>query len=145
MDVERVREFLLKLPYVAETLQWGNNLVFWVGDKAVGGKMFAVADLDGDGRVVFSFCAGPEGFVELVEREGIIPAPYLARAHWVGLESWDLLRPRELEELLEKAHSLVFEKLTKKTKDLLLNGKSASAPKKKTSKSSKGTNSKQKK
>jgi hypothetical protein len=37
MDAERAREFLRKLPLVEETMQWGNNLVFWVGDKAVGG------------------------------------------------------------------------------------------------------------
>ena len=36
------REFLLQLPHVVETMQWGANLVFWVGDKAIGGKMFAL-------------------------------------------------------------------------------------------------------
>ena len=41
MDAERVREYLLQLPHVVETMQWGANLVFWVGDKAIGGKMFA--------------------------------------------------------------------------------------------------------
>ena len=41
MDSESARAFLLRLPHVEETLQWGNNLVFWVGDKAIGGKMFA--------------------------------------------------------------------------------------------------------
>jgi predicted DNA-binding protein (MmcQ/YjbR family) len=45
MDAESTRAFLLKLPFVEETLQWGNNLVFWVSDKAVGGKMFALIDL----------------------------------------------------------------------------------------------------
>ena len=42
MDAERLREYLLRLPNVVETMQWGANLVFWVGDKAIGGKMFAV-------------------------------------------------------------------------------------------------------
>jgi hypothetical protein len=46
MDAERLRAFLLTLPHVAETMQWGANLVFWVGDKAVGGKMFALLNLD---------------------------------------------------------------------------------------------------
>ena len=27
MDAEHLREFLLKLPYVEETMQWGENLV----------------------------------------------------------------------------------------------------------------------
>ena len=38
--------FLLTLPHTVETRQWGNNLVFWVGDKAIGGKMFALINLD---------------------------------------------------------------------------------------------------
>src|ERR1035437_9571719 len=46
MDAERLRAYLLTLPHVVETMQWGANLVFWVGDKAIGGKMFAVIDLD---------------------------------------------------------------------------------------------------
>jgi hypothetical protein len=28
MDAERVREYLLRLPHVVETMQWGANLVF---------------------------------------------------------------------------------------------------------------------
>ena len=39
MDAERLRAYLLTLPHVAETMQWGANLVFWAGDKAIGGKM----------------------------------------------------------------------------------------------------------
>lgn len=143
MDVERLREFLLKLPHVTETLQWGNNLVFWVGDKTIGGKMFALTDLEGGGKGVLSFAAGPERFAELVERDGIIPAPYLARAHWVCLEDWDALRQRELEELLVQSHDLVFGKLSKRTQEILTTGKSATKPVRKTaSRSSKATKKK---
>ena len=39
MDVERIRGFLLELAHVVETMQWGANLVFWVGDKTIGGKI----------------------------------------------------------------------------------------------------------
>ena len=35
MDSERLRAYLLTLPHVVETMQWGANLVFWVGDKAI--------------------------------------------------------------------------------------------------------------
>jgi predicted DNA-binding protein (MmcQ/YjbR family) len=118
MDAERLREFLLKLPHVEETMQWGENLVFWAGDKAIGGKMFAVANLDEDGRGVLSFAAG-DRFNELLENEGVIPAPYLARAYWVCLERWDALSERELKELLARAHENVFAKLPKRTKDVL--------------------------
>jgi predicted DNA-binding protein (MmcQ/YjbR family) len=119
MDNERARAFLLTLPHVVETMQWGANLVFWVGDKAIGGKMFALLNLEGDGRAVLSFAAGPEGFAELVERDGILPAPYMARIYWVALERWNVLRGPELEELLRQAHALVSAKLPRRTHDVL--------------------------
>ena len=119
MDAEQVREFLLKLPHVEETMQWGANLVFWVGDKAIGGKMFALANLDEDGRAVLSFHAGPERYAELLENDGVIPAPYMARIYWVALERWDALPGRELLELLACARELVYEKMPKRTKDVL--------------------------
>jgi predicted DNA-binding protein (MmcQ/YjbR family) len=119
MDAESARAFLLKLPHVAETLQWGNNLVFWVGDKAIGGKMFAVLNLDADSHGVISFAAGPEGMSELLEIDGIFPAPYLARAHWVAMKRWDVLRKSELEARLQGARDIVEAKLPKRTRDVL--------------------------
>ena len=120
MDAERARDFLRKLPLVEETINWGNNLVFWVGDKAVGGKMFALINLDFDAhRRVMSFSAGPERFHELVENEGVIPAPYMARLHWVALEHWRAIPGRELEDLLRDARDLTYEKLPQRTKDVL--------------------------
>jgi predicted DNA-binding protein (MmcQ/YjbR family) len=119
MDAERLREFLLKLPNVEETVQWGDNLVFWAGDKAIGGKMFALASLDGSGKGVLSFHVGPDRYNELLENEGVIPAPYMARIYWVCLERWDALPQRELEALLTRAYELVFAKLPKRTKDVL--------------------------
>jgi predicted DNA-binding protein (MmcQ/YjbR family) len=119
MDAERAREFLRRLPHVAETMQWGENLVFWVGDKAVGGKMFALVNLDADGRAVMSFSAGPERFHELVENDGVVPAPYMARLHWVALERWGAIPHRELEALLREARDRTYEKLPKRTKDAL--------------------------
>ncbi|HEX3436656.1 MAG TPA: MmcQ/YjbR family DNA-binding protein, partial [Pseudacidobacterium sp.] len=53
------------------------------------------------------------------ENEGVIPAPYLARAHWVCLERWDALPDRELKNHLTHAHEIVFAKLPKKTRNIL--------------------------
>jgi predicted DNA-binding protein (MmcQ/YjbR family) len=119
MDSESARAFLLRLPHVEETLQWGNNLVFWVGDKAIGGKMFALMNLDADSNGVLSFAAGPEGAAELLEIDGIFPAPYLARAHWVAMERWNGLRTSELEARLRAARDIVEAKLTKRARDVL--------------------------
>jgi predicted DNA-binding protein (MmcQ/YjbR family) len=119
MDAERVREYLLRLPHVVETMQWGANLVFWVGDKAIGGKMFAVLHLDDHPKAVLSFPAGPERYAELLETEGVFPAPYLARAHWVTLRHWAVFRSSELEEQLKFGHGLIYDKLPKRTRDVL--------------------------
>ena len=114
-----MRAMVLKLPHVAETMQWGANLVFWVGDKAIGGKMFALVNLDADGRGVISYAAGPERYAELLERDGVSPAPYLARAHWVAVERWDVFRQTEWQSEMEAAHALIAAKLPKRTRDVL--------------------------
>ncbi|MBS1823535.1 MAG: MmcQ/YjbR family DNA-binding protein [Acidobacteria bacterium] len=119
MDAERMRAMLLKLPHVAETMQWGANLVFWAGDKAIGGKMFAIVDLESEGGPVISYAAGPERFAELLEQEGVRPAPYLARAYWVAVERWDVFRAQEWARELEAAYAIVYAKLTKRTREAL--------------------------
>src|SRR5437879_2274861 len=50
--------------------------------------MFAITPLE-PASVFLSFKASPETFVELTERADIIPAPYLARAQWVALQTKD--------------------------------------------------------
>ncbi|MGH9604489.1 MAG: MmcQ/YjbR family DNA-binding protein [Terracidiphilus sp.] len=119
MDNERIRKFCLSLPHVAETVNWGHHLVYWAGDRAIGGKMFAMTDLDGSGVGVLNFHCGAGRVHELLEIEGIRATPYLAKAHWVTLERWDALRPREIEEELRRAHALTLEKLPPRAKKIL--------------------------
>src|SRR5277367_1961292 len=114
MDIEWIRKFCLALPGVTEQIQWEDDLLF-----KVGGKMFAVVPLE-PARLYISFKTSGEDFAELVERPGIIPAPYLARAQWVALESESALRRTELENLLRQAHSLILAKLPKKLQAKLL-------------------------
>jgi len=93
--------------------------VYWVGDRDIGGKMFALTDLDGSGTGVLTFHCGAERFHELLEEQGIFASPHLAKAFWVTLERWDALRPRQIEEELRRGHELIYEKLPKRTKALL--------------------------
>ncbi len=119
MDNERIRAICMALPHVAETVNWGHHLVYWAGDRDIGGKMFAMTNLDGIGTGVLWFHCGGERFHELLETDGIIASPYLAKAYWVTLERWNVLRPREIEEELRRAHGLIFEKLPKRVKATL--------------------------
>ena len=118
MDNERIRALCLGLPHVRETLNWGYVLVYWVGDREIGGKMFALTNADG-GTPVLSFHCGVERFHELLEREGMIPAPHFARANWVAMERWDVLLPLELKEELRLARNLIYDRLPKRTKAVL--------------------------
>jgi predicted DNA-binding protein (MmcQ/YjbR family) len=108
MDVDFIRGICKALPHTTETVQWGSDLVF-----KVGGKMFAVTPLE-PAPVCLSFKCSAEDFAELTERPGIIPAPYLARAQWVALESDDVLTAAELKRYLRQSYDLVFAKLTRK-------------------------------
>src|SRR5690348_3109204 len=81
MDNERIRAICMALPHVAETVNWGHHLVYWAGDRDLGGKMFAMTDLspqrrrpvagdpedlDGTGTGVLWFHCGAERFHELL-------------------------------------------------------------------------------
>lgn len=119
MDNERIREICMALPHVKETVNWGHHLVYWAGDRDLGGKMFAMTDLDGSGTGVLWFHCGAERFHELLEVDGISPSPYLAKAFWVTLQRWDALRPRQIENELRIARDLIYAKLPARTKALL--------------------------
>jgi predicted DNA-binding protein (MmcQ/YjbR family) len=107
LNIESIQTICRKWPGVTEDVKWGDNLVF-----SVGGKMFATIDLEPPHAIAFK--CSDEQFVELLEREGIVPAPYLARAKWVQeTELGETLDRRELETLLRQAYDIVSAKLSK--------------------------------
>lgn len=113
MDADWLRSLCLSFPGATEQMQWGYDLVF-----KVGGKMFAVAALE-PAPVCLSFKASPENFAELTERANIIPAPYLARAQWVALETRDAVGHEELARLLRESYEQTAAKLPKKIRERL--------------------------
>ena len=113
IDVDWLRKICLNFPQATEQVQWGHDLVF-----KVGGKMFAIAPLE-LAPVCLTFKCSVEAFAELIERPGIIPAPYLARAKWVALETGDAIPRNELAERLQTSYELVAAKLPKKVQDKL--------------------------
>ena len=105
MNVDGIRKFCFSFPQAKEKLQWGENLCF-----KVRGKIFAILNL---GSVPQSVCfkCDPERFGELLEIEGVVPAPYLGRYKWVLVERLDVLRDKELEEMLKESYRMVVAKL----------------------------------
>lgn len=113
--IDWAREVCLALPHATEDVKWEHNLLF-----RVGGKMFCVANLEpaiSPTRIAFK-CA-PEKFAELVEIEGIIPAPYMAHNKWVAVQELGALRQAELKELIAASYQLVLQKLSKKVQSSL--------------------------
>jgi len=111
VNLEAIRRYCKSLPHVEEDVKWGHDLCFLVGKK-----MFCVLNLEpqrGDKSLV-AFKATPEEFEQLVEREGVIPAPYMARNKWVSLEEYATLPWGELQERVATSYELVKATLPKK-------------------------------
>jgi predicted DNA-binding protein (MmcQ/YjbR family) len=111
VDLEAIRRYSMSLPHVEEDVKWGHDLCFLIGNK-----MFCVVNLEParDDKSVVAIKTTPEDFAELVERPGIIPAPYMARNHWVSLERYSALPWRELEERIRASYDLVKATLPKR-------------------------------
>lgn len=121
MDLDSIRTYCLSLPHATEDIQWGNDLLF-----RISGKIFAGISLDPPHSL--SFKCTPEKFDELIELEGIIPAPYTARNKWVMLERLDALSDRETKGLIENSYQMIFAKLTKKAQAELGSTKKTARP-----------------
>lgn len=103
MDIEGLQSYCKKLQGVTESIKWDHDLCF-----SIGGKMFCVMNLSGNLKV--SLKVDDEEFDKLCSREGIIPAPYLARHKWIQVERSGFSR-REWEHHICQSYELVKEKL----------------------------------
>ncbi len=100
MTNDSIREFCLSLPHTTETVQWGDHLLF-----KVGGKMFAIIELDGHSC---AFKCTPETYAELVEVEDIVPSSHnMWKYHWVTTETLTCLPDRQFKDLLVSSYELV--------------------------------------
>jgi predicted DNA-binding protein (MmcQ/YjbR family) len=114
MTPAAIEKFLLSLPGAKLSIQWEGERVF-----KIGGKMFALMAPRSERPQRISFKTSDDSFHILTQAGGIVPSPYLARAHWVKVAPLDALRPGELRAYLARAHELVAAKLPKKTQDAL--------------------------
>jgi predicted DNA-binding protein (MmcQ/YjbR family) len=113
--LEWVRQFCLSLPHTTEKVRWEHNLLFCIGEK-----MFCVANLEpGMGPSKIAFKCTPEIFAELVEMEGMIAAPYMARNHWVSVTDMEPFRQMDLKEHIRNSYQLVRGKLPKRLQSKL--------------------------
>lgn len=113
------KQSLLKLtrawPGVSSEIKWQDDLIFMVD-----GKMFCGICVSGDEQGKFSFKVDADRFLEMTDRPGFRPAPYMARAHWVTLDDTTVVAQPELQQLVRRAYELVFAKLSQKRQRELL-------------------------
>ena len=97
------------LKATTHVVQWGDASVW-----KLGGKVFAICSNWGEGRhAKFSFKCNDLTYAVLTEQPGIIPAPYLARAKWVQVETPDAMSNPDLRDYIRTAYEIIASKLTR--------------------------------
>ena len=119
-SVARAHAACRKLPGTTYDVKWGKDECY-----SVGGKMYAVIGPGGThggpkaSAWSIAFKAEDHRFLELTDREGIIPAPYMARHKWVLVQDPKKIPDAELQELIVRSHALVAARLPRKVRESL--------------------------
>jgi len=115
MKLESLRKHAAALPGAVVDVKWGADEC-----ASVGGKMYAVFGIEGGRARNVAFKVDALRFLELTDRPGIVPAPYLARAHWVQVADAKALSDGEARALVERSHALILAKLSRRFRDAIV-------------------------
>jgi len=108
MNLDKLRSICMSFPGVTEGIKWEDHICFMVAEK-----MFCITSESGGANVKVT----PEQFDELTDRDGILPAPYMAHNKWLYIERFSALKPKEWEFYLRQSYDIIASKLPKKTRD----------------------------
>lgn len=113
MELDDYNGFCGSLPATTHVVQWGGAHVW-----KVGGKVFAIAGHDRDGKVFVTFKCSDLAFDVLKEQPGCRPAPYLASRgmKWIQRQTSQSVDDAALRDYLRESHRLVVLKLTKQAR-----------------------------
>ena len=113
MTLDEFDAYCAAMKGTTHVVQWGNASVW-----KIGGKVFAICPQDESDAsfAPMSFKCSDLAFELLPEQDGIIPAPYLARAKWVKLTEPDAMSDEDIRLHLDAAYEIIARKLTKKTR-----------------------------
>ncbi len=107
MNLDQLRTYCLTMPGATEGIKWEDHICFMVGEK-----IFCITGASGGANLKVT----PEDYEMLTEREGIIPAPYMAHNKWVLVQRPNALRPAEWEHYIRQSYELIFQKLPAKVR-----------------------------
>jgi predicted DNA-binding protein (MmcQ/YjbR family) len=114
MTPRQAQAYCAKLPGATFDYKWR------FGDSvhpvySVGGKMFMIFTMKNDELTArLTIKAADERFLELTDREGFVPSPYLARSKWVTIDDLRRVSTPELKALMNEAYATILAKLSKK-------------------------------
>lgn len=108
MTVEDIEAACKALPHVTQDIKWEHNLCYSIGDK-----MFLIVGID-NVPVTASFKVPDEEFEAFTSREGLRPAPYLARYKWVYTDNINRLSRKEWTHCIRQSYELIKSKLPRK-------------------------------
>lgn len=122
MTIFEIRNLCLTFPGVTEDIKWGDHLCF-----NIGGKMFLVTAPD-NVPVSATFKTSDGDFETLPNRQGFIPAPYLARNKWIFVDDIKRFSKKEWEKYLKLSYSIIASKLPNRIQKEIVSGKSIGKP-----------------
>jgi predicted DNA-binding protein (MmcQ/YjbR family) len=119
MNIEEVRSYCLSLSHVEEYMPFGDGvLCFKVGGLELG-KIFALLSLEPD-RATMNLKASPERCLELREQYAqVVPGYHMNKKHWNTVYFEEGLSLKVIQSLIKESHTIVYESLPKKTRNLL--------------------------
>jgi len=100
MNFKDIRNLCLSFPGVTEEVKWRQDRWFSVDNEP-----FCITDSETEGGASFKVLEAE--FDEMVSREGIIPAPYLDREHWVLVLEYIWLSDAEWAHYIRQSYELV--------------------------------------
>ena len=116
MNIEELRECCISKKGVTEGFPFGESILVF----KVGGKMFALTNLDGDPTV--NLKCDPEKAIELREQySAIVPGYHMNKAHWNTVYLDGSITINLLKEMIDQSYQLIFESLPRVKKEALLN------------------------
>lgn len=105
MSIEEIRNYCLSLPYVAETMPFDDTTIVY----KVGGKWFAVTDLEQNNKVVVK--CDPDLAIELRDKhEEITEAWHFNKRHWNAISLCGDLAESFIYEQIHNSYMLVISK-----------------------------------
>jgi predicted DNA-binding protein (MmcQ/YjbR family) len=109
MNRDQFDAYCATLPATTNVIQWGASSVW-----KVGGRIFSICSRWGAGdHTKISFKCSEMSYTVLCEQDGIIPAPYLARAKWVLVQDPGAMPDEDIKLYITEAHRIITSKLTR--------------------------------